>query len=56
MIVWTDAILPADLDQGFLEAILDIKELDERRHPRNVWKTKGKPEWERRKHRPGHAP
>ena len=45
MIVWTDAIiLPADLDQGFLEAILDNKELDERRHPSNVWKTKGKPE------------
>jgi hypothetical protein len=41
--------LNAQATRGFLEEILDDEKIDKRRHPRNVWKTKGKPEWERRK-------
>jgi hypothetical protein len=41
--------LNAHANRGFLEEILDDEKIDKRRHPRNVWKTKGKPEWERRK-------
>jgi hypothetical protein len=31
--------LNADANQRFLESILDLKEIDERRHPRGRWKT-----------------
>jgi hypothetical protein len=41
--------LNARANRGFLEEILDDEKIDKRRHPRNVWKTKGKPEWEQRK-------
>ena len=41
--------LTAHANRGFLEEILDDEKIDKRRHPRNVWKTTGKPEWERRK-------
>jgi len=41
--------LNARANRDFLEEILDDEKIDKRRHPRNVWKTKGKPEWERGK-------
>ena len=33
--------LNARANRGFLEEILDDEKIDKRRHPRNVWKTKG---------------
>jgi hypothetical protein len=40
--------LNADANRQFLESILDLQEIDDRRHPRMVWKTKGKAEWLRK--------